>query len=288
MNKAISSLNKAIKAMENSKKGAALLQSDMREDLMETLAMADAMSMIAAPKRKSITSMIQGQASVDPEDPEYKFHSNDIVDLLKSLHKDFKSEKSTLDSEESKRKKGCDELKASLKKEMGSNKDAMNALDKNIEKLAKEIAEHRENLVEADSDMKDDELYLKDLTAQCEARANDYDQRSRMRGDEVTALTQALDILKGDVKGRADEVNQRALFVQKIRAAKLAPAAVAPSAKAPKAVVQTSKAISKPISFLQGFLAAGVSNEERKAHALALLSSEGERLNSFVLTSLAQ
>merc|ERR1719235_1446592 len=143
------------------------------------------MSLIAAPKRTAVTSMIQGQASVDPEDPEYKFHSNDIIDLLKKLHVDFKKEKGDLDSEYNKAKKACDELKASLKKEMGSNSDAMKALEKNIAKLAKEIAEHRGDLVESEGDMKDDELYLKDLTARCEVRANDYDQRASMRGDEI-------------------------------------------------------------------------------------------------------
>merc|ERR1719364_138590 len=156
--------------------------------------------------------MIQGQASVDPEDPDYKYHSNDIIDLLVKLEGDFKGEKKTLDSEYKKSSKACDELKASLKKEMSSNKDAMDALEKNIEKLSKEIAEHRENLVEAEGVMKDDELYLKDLTAQCEVRAKDYDQRSSMRNDELTALTKALDILKKNVKGAADEVNKRALL----------------------------------------------------------------------------
>lgn len=178
MNKAISSLSKAMKAMKDSKPAAALLQSNIHDDLMETLAMADAMSMIAAPKRKAVTAMIQGQATVDPSDPEYQYHSNDIIDLLEKLHKDFKDEKADLDSEYKKSSKACDELKASLKKEMSSNKDAMDALEKNIEKLSKEIAEHRENLVEAEGVMKDDELYLKDLTAQCEVRAKDYDQRS--------------------------------------------------------------------------------------------------------------
>merc|ERR1719199_1676181 len=128
----------------------------------------------------------------------------------------------------------------------------MAALVKNIDKLAKEIAEHRGDLVEAEGVMKDDELYLKDLTAQCEARANDYDQRSSMRNDELTALNKALEILKGDVKGRADKVNERDLL-QKVREEKSAPAATvkAPSASAP---VQATKAVEKPISFLQGLL----------------------------------
>merc|ERR1719191_1891578 len=95
----------------------------------------------------------------------------------------------------------------------------MDALEKNIEKLAKEIAGHRKDLVEADSMLKDDELYLNDLGARCEARAHDYDQRSAQRGAELTALTTALEVLTKDVKDRADEVNQRALLLQKGKAA---------------------------------------------------------------------
>merc|ERR1719352_557752 len=124
-------------------------------------------------------------------------------------------------------------MKKSLTEEMGANSDAIKKLDKNIQKLAKEIANHRGDLVESEENMKDDEQYLKDLTAQCEARANDYDQRSSMRNDEVTALSTALKILKGDVKDRADTVNMRAFFVQKMQKPK---ADAAPVVAKPKSV----------------------------------------------------
>merc|ERR1740138_1710723 len=140
---------------------------------------------------------------------EYDYHSNDILNILDGLLVDFKDQKKVLDSEYAKAKKACDELKASLKKQMVANKDAMDQLKKSIDKLSKEIAKHREDLVESQSNLKDDELYLKDLTARCEARANDYDQRSAMRGDEITALSTALKVLKGEVKGAADKVNVR-------------------------------------------------------------------------------
>merc|ERR1719161_3339426 len=97
---------------------------------------------------------------------------------------------------------------------MKSNDEAMKALAKNIQKLKKEIAQHREDLVNAEAQLKDDELYLKDMQAQCEDRANDYDQRSAMRGDELAALTGALEVLTKDVKGRANAVNKRAFIQQ--------------------------------------------------------------------------
>merc|ERR1719478_365109 len=123
----------------------------------------------------------------------------------------------------------------------------MDALKRNINKLTKEIAQHREDLVTADGVLKDDELYLKDLTARCEDRANDYDQRSAMRGDELSALTEALKVLKGDVKGRADDVNKRALIQE-------ASVASEPTAKnsAPAATKVSMKAVVKSVSFLQG------------------------------------
>merc|ERR1719440_2586969 len=109
-------------------------------------------------------------------------------------------------------------MKASLKKKLGANADAMDELEKNIAKLKKEIAAHREDLITAEGVLKDDELYLKDLTARCEDRANDYDQRSAMRGDELTALSEALKVLQGRVEG-ATKVNERALLIQNARIA---------------------------------------------------------------------
>merc|ERR1719181_1697793 len=94
----------------------------------------------------------------------------------------------------------------------------MKQLKKDIDRLQEEIAEHRSDLIESEGQMKDDKQYLADLQKQCEDRANDYDQRSAMRGDELSALTEALKVLKGDVKGRADDVNVRA-FIQKANTA---------------------------------------------------------------------
>merc|ERR1719262_363729 len=170
--------------------------------------------MVTQPKHKSIASFLQ--ASVDPEDPEYKYHSNDIIELLESLLVDFKDQKKTLDGEHEKAKKAAKAYQASLKKEMESNQDAMDKLVKSIEKLEKEIAKHREDLVNSQGILKDDTDYLKDLTLRCEDRANDFDQRSSMRNDEITALSTALRVLEDEVKPADEKANVRAMFIQKM------------------------------------------------------------------------
>jgi len=275
MSKAIQGLTDAIKAMKDSKPSFA----QVKKSLGKTFALAEAMNLIQSPKHKKVAALIQ--AKVDPSDPEYDYHSNDIIEVCENLLVDYKGSKKDLDDEWAKTKKGCDETKAALNKAISNNDAAMKSLKKSIERLKKNIAGARLDLVEAQSTLQDDEQYLKDLTERCEARANDYDQRSNMRNDEITALSTALKILKKDVKGRADEVNVRA-FIQE-HTTPTEPAAVA------------SQVVEKTVSLLQEvstkmhsktFL--GLTQEDRKDKAVKLLRQTGQQIGSVTLTSLAE
>merc|ERR1719486_1554276 len=86
----------------------------------------------------------------------------------------------------------------------------METLESEIDTLKAEIADARKQLVEAQSMLTDDEAYLKDLTERCATRANDWDQRSAMRRDELEALSTALEILENKVKSADKAANKRA------------------------------------------------------------------------------
>jgi len=279
LSKAIQGLEDALKSMKTSKPSLI----SIRQTLGKTFAMADAMNLLKAPKHKAVAAFLQESNTVDPSDPEYNFHSDDIIQVCDDLLVEYKQSKSDLDTEWGKTKKGCDETKASLKKSIGANDSAMAQLEKDIQRLGKEIAQHREDLITADGLLKDDEVYLKDMTARCEDRANDYDQRSAMRNDELTALNGALKVLKGTVKARADFVNVRALIQESTKES------------APIASQAPTKATFKSVSFLQqdsesvqsrAFL--GLTQQARKDHALNILRTEGRRIQSLTLTSLAE
>lgn len=267
LNKAVSSLAGAIKSMKKTGGSSAASLLEVKKS-------------VSALGRSETKSLMTALERVDPDDPEYEYHSNDIVKLCESLHTDFKGERDDLNSEWAKTDKACKATKKSTENEMASNKRAMEALDKKIEKTLKSIAEDREDLVQADGDLKDDELYLKDLTARCEERANDYDQRSAQRAGELEALTTALGVLSGDVKGRADQVNKRALLQVK------------------DTKVQSVEM--KSISFLQNVLetkhqastflartSVDMSLEAKKNRAMSMLRSEGRRIGSLALSALA-
>merc|ERR1719174_1669934 len=75
------------------------------------------------------------------------------------------------------------------------------------------IATASENTVLSEATLKDDELYMKDLTERCELKAREWDQRSSMRNGEVTALAKAIDIIKNRAKDN-ESANKRALLIQ--------------------------------------------------------------------------
>merc|ERR1719265_1417466 len=90
-----------------------------------------------------------------------------------------------------------------------------------------DIGSAEEALSDARAMLADDETYLKNLTAKCELKAREWDQRSKMRGDELSALNGALGVMTDRVKVKSDQANKRAL-VQKDDSY-LAPGSAAPA-----------------------------------------------------------
>merc|ERR1719277_1529119 len=83
-----------------------------------------------------------------------------------------------------------------------------------ITKLKGDIAAARESLMNYEFNLKEDQLYLKDLTERCEVRAKDWDQRSQLRGDELKAIEEALAILVTNITKLDTAVNKRVVLIQ--------------------------------------------------------------------------
>jgi hypothetical protein len=174
--------------------------------------------------------------------------------------------------------------------------------------LQEEIADTKAALVEKEAELKDNQLYLKDLTARCELKAKEWDQRSQMRADEVTAITQALEVIKG---GAVENEAARALLQnQNVDKAMLQVKDADASSNAVAMQISDHRALDimqddvgdLGIDFLQErgtirakamkFLnkvqdASGVSLEERKQKALETLAGTGRRIGSALLLSTA-
>jgi len=210
LTKAIAGIRDAKKSLKAAKNGGASLL-DLSGPARENVELAEAIELAKAQvsARRDSTAFLQ----VDPEDPEYNFHSGNIISVLEMLEKDYGKTKTEVDTEWKKTDAACKATKEALKADLKNNKDAMSKLEEKIEALAKDVAQAKEDLVSEQTALQDAEVYLKDVKLRCEARAKDWDQRTAARKDEVEALTAALGILEGTVK-EADEVaNKRALLL---------------------------------------------------------------------------
>jgi len=294
LKKAISSLSGAIDAMTGAKGASFLaLKTDVRAAVSESLELAEALSLSFTPKQQAVVAFLQ-QGKADPGD--YKFHSGGIIDTLEKLKTDFEKEKDDAKDAGDKAKEAGKELKSATTKEMGENNDAMDTLKADISDLKSKIAEDREALVDAQSQMQDDQEFLKEVTTKCESRANTWDQRSKMRAGELEALSAALEILEGKVKD-LDSVNKRDALLAKRTQNKKADSMMKAVSNENEKAASIIKAVKRSVSFLQEgsaksqlkvatLLTRALSSRERKAHEV--LRTAAERLNSPVLSAIAE
>lgn len=229
MKKAVSSLQAAIAAMKK-KKGAIGKYSGLlavRKTIAKSLAVADALSLISPPKRQAMSALLQE----DPADATYTYHSDDIVKMLEDLEKQFTEQKSALDTEWAKTDTSHKDMAESISKSIETKTNEIGTREIKIDTLSSEIGDAKGSLVDAQVLLRDDQTYMKDMTTQCETAAAAWDQQSKMRSDEIEAITTAVQILKGKVTPATEKV-VRALLLSKNATLKVASKpAVARSAK---------------------------------------------------------
>jgi len=207
LSKAVSSLEGAIADMQAGK-GASFLS--VKKGIRKSIAIADALD-LSPKQQRSITALLQTDADDAPEG-DFAFHGDDIIATLEDLEKEFKAKKAEVDQIEGQNKKDFNEVMKSKTNEKKTAEGDKKTAEGEKDTADENIAKATEDMVKEEALLKDDELYLKDLTSKCELKAREWDQRSQMRSEEVTALTAALKIIKEGVKDNS-AVNKRA-FIQ--------------------------------------------------------------------------
>jgi len=286
LSKAVSSLDKAIKAMKSSK--PTLLQ--LQAAIGDSLALADALGLVKAPKRREVAAFLQ--QGVDPEDPTYKYRSQGIMETLTTLHTDFDKQKTEAQGEWDKAKKNCNDVKLALTGEIETVDTSIGALEVEIDTLTSTLAGDRESLGSAESTLKDDQLYLKDLTDRCESGAKDWDQRSTARAEEVKLLGEALVILTEGGTGVGSNrsiqeldsaANVRALLQQRRGIALRKPQAPSFLQEQAGTVPAAAPRRQQEIRLIAG----GGAVAQRARQVAELLRSQGTLLNSKSLSAMA-
>merc|ERR1719498_1577286 len=196
-------------------KGDAFIQQQgVTKTIQKAVLMADALNInpkMSEKRQKLITSLLQG---VDNEQGQvnYDTHSGDIINTVDGLEEDFVEEEGDLKADEQKAQQAHDKLVLSLELQIGTAEKNLERAEQRRAAASKDISAANQDLTTTLAQLHDDQAYLKDLTAKCEDKSAEWDQRSTMRSDELSAITEALGIIKGTVSSKTTEKTVR--FVQ--------------------------------------------------------------------------
>lgn len=315
-------IQSALSSMKASKRrvsAASLLQGV--PGIYKYLEMADAMGLITAPKHKAAaasllqgathsngtTALLQGKSGVNATDPSregYDFHegSDDIIDLVEDIFQKMQTMQQSKREEHMKAERTFIQMIRNLEYKLDRN--SREILDNNhkVSTLKKRTAEQRVVLIENQKDLDETDHVLKEVTTACTTRADEYDARSSARQAELKALTAALHCL-ANARPAADRQrigagawegallqgapNSKSKQLPKPNQTQVTEAKGKAQSTEHKAA--TPKTVqSKSPSFLQVLeRTSELSSDERKKRALDVIMTEGQRLKSVMLTSLA-
>jgi len=231
---------------------------------------------------------VDGEPAVEMEN--YKFHSDSIVETLENLLGKFRAEKNAIDKAEVSRAQAYHVL-------MQDKTDVVKAKTNELEnkqaaksKKQEDIAANSQELSVTSANLIDDQEYLAELYEISSAKAKTWDQRSKVRADELSALVSATAIVKDKVGAKTQSSTIR--FAQMAVSVPMA-GAVANSEDSMEAIEESAEAYDAPTGFLQKqqikkhAAAPQDKTVEGKEAVMELLRNSGEKLHSKLLSGLA-
>jgi outer membrane murein-binding lipoprotein Lpp/FtsZ-binding cell division protein ZapB len=286
---AIEAIEGATKVLKASGKPSFAQVQAISRTLQFATAMAEALGV--GTTSLELLQSLGGIPEVPMED--YKFHSTSIIDTLEGLMADFRAEKNELDAEEV---RSVTAFKGAMQTETDTLKRKNIELDderRTKSQKHEEIAAVSEQLTTVAATLMDDKAYLQQLSKMCSDKAKTWDQRSRIRQDELFALSSATAIVKQAISGNTSAATlrlaQSGMSVRMAQEVARNPEAMeAVEAVAEAADRSTDGDVQATVGFLQRFSHRHGSFDDSRTAIVDLLRGSGDRIHSSLLTALAR
>jgi hypothetical protein len=299
---ALESLSGAIKALKASKTPSLMQIQSVGKTVRTAVLLANALGLGGKSMEKATSLFLQQAPEVEMKN--YDFHSDDIIKTLEQLEIDFRATQLSVDEEEV---HSVHEHQIFMQEKTSFVKAKTIALSEAQKEKAytqEKIATTSQELSTVEALLLDDQQYLEELAQMCSEKAQTWDQRSSVRANELTTLTQVINVITTTVSNSTSagtvRLAQQGVSVRLAEAIARNPAAME-AVEADAEEQEESEPTSQAFAFLQrSARSAGVqahrgvagsrpeANEDAGREAVvALLRNKGKDLKSTLLTSLA-
>merc|ERR1719159_2032087 len=140
-----------------------------------------------------------------PEANAYENQSGGVIEMLEKLKDDFSTKKSELEEEEMKADHAFQQIMQQLT-------DNIEGAEHEISKKTALRAETQEAKAEAEgdlaqttSDRDEDQEYLDSMTALCAQKTSDFENRQKLRAEELEAINKAIEIISSNAVAGSGE-----------------------------------------------------------------------------------
>jgi len=237
--------------------------------------------------KKQITYFLQVGASEEgaPKANAYESQSGGVIDMLKKLQEKFMGERNKLEKEEVSSASAFAMLSADLSRQIKQGTKSRTQDSKASSKAAQKKAENNGLLNDEQKQLKADSESLSVLTATCEQKASDYESRQTLRGEEITAIQKAVEIISGGaVAGNGEKHLPQFLETGEQSEAPVAAPTNAASSNAGEGGIDD---LANLLAGGTSFAGLRASTSNMQARVATLLKEKAKKVNSQVLATVA-
>lgn len=138
------------------------------------------------------------QSFIEAPYQSYGAQSGQIFGILKQMRETFESNLTSSQRDELENQKAYEGLKAAKEAEIKAGQQQVDKKTGQLAEADENLAQSKEEIQDTKNSLSADEKFLMDLKEKCQMTDQEWEARQKKRQDEITAVSQALNVLSGD------------------------------------------------------------------------------------------
>merc|ERR1719353_2031301 len=183
----IAAMKGAIAALEKGM-GAFMQMGAAKKDVLQRL--VETSAQLDDYQRESVTDFLQGKETAQS--------SGEITGMLKAMLEEMEGDLVSAKKDEATAATGFEELTAAKSAEISSATSAIESKTKRAGNVAVEIVQTQDDMEDTEKEVAETTAFLGDLATQCAEKKAAWAERTKMRAEEISAISEAIKVLNDD------------------------------------------------------------------------------------------